>query len=226
MAWLMRESLLSEDNPEMVREDGILDWLIKTYTASKQSNLKIAADDPLLLDELAAPIGIPLLQKPPFPLSLQIKKMSGPLPDKLPNDPLGEVNSAIKNKIEQIEPGVHQFFPVDVFLPDGSKDEPRWWMKVCNRVDAVALEQCEDVYEYRPKPEQYPNWMYYRSNWDKRTKIAVHKDRVAGKAMWYDWRIQKNFFSEELGQYFIDNGIRGYCLPANELNHSSHVIEV
>lgn len=128
--------------------------------------------------------------------------------------------------VERLEPDTHQFIPTIVTLPDGTTDESWWAFRRCHRVDAIALQHCEDVYEYRPKPEQYPNWLYYRSNEGSKMRIVVQKGIIAGMATWYDWRFQKHFFSEELGQYFMDSDIRGYRLPAGGLNRSNHAAEI
>lgn len=115
---------------------------------------------------------------------------------------------------------------MEVLLEDGTIDKSRWLMHICNRVDAIALEHCADVYEYRPKPDQHPGWYYYRSNFDSRTRIAVRRSIISGKALWYDLRLQQFLLGQELGQFLIENGFRGYDLPFDGLGRSLHVEEV
>ena len=47
------------------------------------------------------------------------------------------VSSRAKDLIEDLEPGVHQFLPVDYIDIDGRFIESRWFLVVCNRIDSV-----------------------------------------------------------------------------------------
>jgi hypothetical protein len=47
------------------------------------------------------------------------------------------VSSRAKDLIENLEPGVHQFLPVDYFDIEGEFVESRWFLIVCNRIDGV-----------------------------------------------------------------------------------------
>jgi hypothetical protein len=47
------------------------------------------------------------------------------------------VSSRAKDLIENLEPGVHQFLPVDYFDTNGRFVESRWFLIVCNRIDSV-----------------------------------------------------------------------------------------
>ena len=47
------------------------------------------------------------------------------------------VSSRAKDLIENLEPGVHQFLPVDYFDIDDRFIESRWFLIVCNRIDSV-----------------------------------------------------------------------------------------
>lgn len=49
---------------------------------------------------------------------------------------------------------------------------------------------------------------------------------ISGKALWYDLRLQRFFLGQELGQFLIENGFRGYDLPCDGLGRSQHVEEV
>lgn len=222
MAWLMRKSIRMEDSPHV-------HWTPETINEILTANAEVVAryshlppGHPDYIKEGDAPAGLPISWSGKA-REAYIKELHGPLPDALTSS---IVNSRIKDAVEAFEPGVHQFFPTIVTMPDGTRDDSWWAMRPCHRVDALAPEHCVDLHEYRPRPEQYPDWYYYRSNEDSRMRIAVLKEKIAGMAIWHDWKFQRDFFAEELGQLFMDEGIRGYCLPMNEINHTSHVEEV
>lgn len=221
MAWLMRKSIAVEDSPMVHWTPETTDEILKANASVAAQFAHLPADHPDY-QEGGAAVGhsIPL---PNRPYEAIIEELHGSLPDALTSS---IVNNRIRQAVEAIEPSVHQFIPTNVILPDGTRDDTWWTMHICHRVDALALEYCVDVFKYNPKPIQCQNLYYYRSNEDNRMRLAIHKDRVAGMAIWLDWRFRQCFFSEVLGQYFIDNDIRGYSLPGNELNHTSHVIEV
>ncbi|MEP7350081.1 MAG: DUF1629 domain-containing protein [Sphingorhabdus sp.] len=222
MAWLMRKSIAREDSP-------MVNWTPETIEEILKSNAEVVAryphlsmDHPEFLAKGGAATGHHT-RMPERPHEAVVEELFGPLPDALTSS---IVNDRIKNAVEAIEPGVHQFIPTIITMPDGSRDASWWAMRICHSIDAIAAEHCVDFHEYRPKPTEYPDYFLYRSNEDNRMRVAVYKDRLARKAIWWDWRFQHTFFSEQLGQYFLDNSVRGYCLPVDELKRSMHVIEV
>ncbi|MCW3780078.1 imm11 family protein [Defluviimonas salinarum] len=44
------------------------------------------------------------------------------------------VNQTFKDILEELEPGVHQFFPMEIFIKD-EKVGDRYWLNICNRLD-------------------------------------------------------------------------------------------
>jgi hypothetical protein len=53
------------------------------------------------------------------------------------NGPFLNVSARAKALIEQFEPGVHQFLPVEFVDIDGKHLEDRWFFVVCNRLDTI-----------------------------------------------------------------------------------------
>jgi len=223
MAWLVRKSLAEEDSPHV-------HWTADELQAILQSNAEVVdrfsdlmPGHPNYLKKGDAPAGLPI-RYPDRPRQAFINELKGPLPDALT---LTIVNDRIKLAVEAIEPAVHQFIPTTVTIPNGERDSSWWSMRPCHRIDSLAFEHCEDVYKYYPQPEVYPDLYYYRSNEGRIMKLAARKSLVAGMAMWHDWRFSADFFCEELGQYFLDNEIRGYRLqPDQDLLRSNHIAEV
>lgn len=57
--------------------------------------------------------------------------------------PLESVSARAKDLIEQLEPGVHQFFPVTFYDIDGDFLENRWFLNICNRLDTIDRERVQ-----------------------------------------------------------------------------------
>lgn len=222
MAWLMSKNIIMEDAPNVHWTEETLEEILRVNAEVVDQFSSLAPGHPDYMKKGDAPVGLPIAF-PDKPREAYIEKLHGPLPDALTAT---IVNDRIRQAVENFEPGIHQFIPTVVTMPDGQRNDSWWSMRPCHRVDAIALEHCEDVYEYRPQLTRHPDWYYYRSNEGSKMKLVIHQHIITGMAMWHDWKLQKSLFSEELGQFFIDNGIRGYRLPSDELNRSSHVSEV
>ena len=65
-----------------------------------------------------------------------LEKKDYPPPD-FDKTPYWTVSDRARQVIERIEPGVHQFFPVEYVDSEGRHLENRFWFVVCNRLNAV-----------------------------------------------------------------------------------------
>ena len=65
-----------------------------------------------------------------------LEKKDNPPPD-FDKTPYWTVSDRARQVIERLEPGVHQFFPVEYVDSEGEHIENRFWFVVCNRLDAV-----------------------------------------------------------------------------------------
>lgn len=64
------------------------------------------------------------------------------------------VSNAFKQIVEQVEPGVHQFFPVRFDWTDGTLADDMYMMNICNRVDGTDREQTTAEFDFSIfKPE-------------------------------------------------------------------------
>ena len=50
------------------------------------------------------------------------------------------VNDKFKDVVERLEPGVHQFVPMEMLWPDGTLAQKMYFFHVCNRLDTVDRE--------------------------------------------------------------------------------------
>jgi hypothetical protein len=216
MAWIPQSTFEEADNPEMERNVEAVEWLESVNRELKAKYAALDRNHPDYVSLHGYPIGF-AIPEPTCAFRAQVVSASARLPDHLPGSGFGAVNSKIKDAIEAIEPGVHQFFPVEIVMPDGSLAEPYWFMNVVNRVNAIALAQCVEVYEFFYNKDEYPGWSVVRFNTQPDTIIAVRKNVIQGKALWYDYKFRGIFFSEALAKFIIENEIRGYRL--SDLNY-------
>lgn len=85
--------------------------------------------------------------------------------------------------IEAIEPGVHQYLPFELINPDGSvHPEPRWLLNVCTRAFTLDVARSNII----PRNNR-PGVFVHTSN---DIVLVVHKEKVAGRALWYEYRYQ------------------------------------
>lgn len=199
-----------------------IDDIVAENAAVVAPYARLPCDHPEYIEETDSPVGH---RRPALTRQWEavVEDYSGPLPDALS---MTKVNDRVKRLVEALEPGVHQFRPMTLTMADGTKPDGWWNMQCCNRIDAVAEESCIEVYRYHPRPNDWPNWFYYLSDLDSRTRVSVHRDRIRGMSFWYDWRMQHYFFSEALGQAIVDQGIQGFTVPNDGLGRSRHVTEV
>jgi hypothetical protein len=209
VAWLPQSTFEKADNPELERNPEAVEWLDAVRKELKAKYFAIDRSHPDYVKMHGYPTGF-AFPEPTCEFRAQVISMSGPLPDHLPGSGFGAINAKIKDAIEGIEPGVHQFFPVEIVMPDGSLAEPYWFMNVVNRVNAVSLEHCVEVYEFFYDKEKYPGWSNIRFNTQSDTIIALRKSAIQGKALWYDYKFENNFMSDALADFILVNKIRGY----------------
>jgi len=135
-----------------------------------------------------------------------------------------------RQAVEDIEPGVHQFLPVKVIGVDGDPYPGQWWsFRICQLIDAVnpvlgGLRRQDPGYA---PPDEYTwviktGWrkgdpvepddsdVYCRFALEPRKKLAVYKDRIVGRAAWWDSRHRRIFFSDELMARIEQDGLEGF----------------
>uniref|UniRef100_UPI00123DAC02 imm11 family protein n=1 Tax=Roseibium sediminis TaxID=1775174 RepID=UPI00123DAC02 len=64
-----------------------------------------------------------------------------PVPDAVLSYAMYFVSEAFKDIIERHEPGVHQFFPVEVVYKDGSFARQMYFFNICHRLDTMDRER-------------------------------------------------------------------------------------
>lgn len=125
------------------------------------------------------------------------------------------VSAKLKALVEGIEPGTHQFVPVSIVRQDGTAwEEQYYFFSNANLLDAVNPD-LGGVYR-QDITDNFFDWEV-KSGAENVEKLAVYKDRVAGKAMWCDRRFGTNlnlFFSDLLLGRMEAAGVTG-CYVRN-----------
>jgi hypothetical protein len=102
------------------------------------------------------------------------------------------VSQPIRDYVEAIEPGVHQFIPFDVTLKTGERPAHRYYLlNICSLLDAIDPNQTTA----RRANEAGPFLAFVGLN----RRIVARADKVAGKVLWMDCDvIGGGFMSDDL----------------------------
>lgn len=114
-----------------------VDWGCETFPSAKVLEV---ADDGLPLPGAAEKAGVPV-DGSMLPKRVTWKHVRKALPGDFDNMPQMNLSERAKAVIESVEPGVHQFFPVDYFRSNGKKIETRYWLYIGNRRDSICAER-------------------------------------------------------------------------------------
>ncbi len=130
-----------------------------------------------------------------LPTRLRPKKRKGKLPD-LAVHRMGQICSQrFRDVIEALEPGVHQFVPVQIVWKDKSVDErPYYWFVPCTRIWAL------DPEESNPPLGENGWYLGYAMMGEPRPgpiQPAFRKDRVKNHHLFVDGGIQGRFYISE-----------------------------
>ena len=203
-----------EERPETQMSQEFKDWYEPIARARLIENKQRDPADPLyprsIGDTWGFGAGI-LFPEPPAPLKIRITK--------LPNDRLPDflaslyVSDKIKAKVEEIEPGVHQFLPLEVEMPDGSITDKRYWIW-CNMnvLDTLVLDKSEFMRPYYFNKNKWPDYYEYEwfGNHVNNPVWAISKTVISGKAKWVDYKLGQVFFSDEFANWLDGEGIKGW----------------
>ncbi|CAN7321583.1 hypothetical protein LJR098_001654 [Rhizobium sp. LjRoot98] len=109
------------------------------------------------------------------------------------------VSVKIKDVIENFEPNVHQFFPIEFVWEDGSHAAHRFWFVPCNRLDTV--DRAKTTFEFRNL------WFLDGS----KKELVFNRSQIGGHHVWIDkFIVMPNpGISEALKAAFDAAGITG-----------------
>jgi hypothetical protein len=141
-----------------------------------------------------------------------------PVPD-FDQTPRLNVSERAKQLIESLEPGVHQFIPVEYFDKKGKFLENRYWFVVCNRIDSLDREHTTMVLS--------PGLGWYSArnlvaigveipphiDPDQPAKLVFNLAQIGDAQLWHDKFLGSGeFISDKLAEAFLAAGITGLRL--------------
>lgn len=148
-----------------------------------------------------------------------------PVPD-FDNGPVLNVSARAKVLIEQYEPGVHQFLPVDFFDIDRKFLESRWFLIVCNRIDSIDREHTQGMMLVRNMM-----WRTYRDVARRRPedvptgvdplvppKLVFSLTQIGGAHVWHDKHMSSGeIISDQLANAILAAGMTGLRLSESKM---------
>jgi hypothetical protein len=111
------------------------------------------------------------------------------------------VSVKLRDLIEELEPGVHQFQPIElIWKKDESHAADFFWFNPCNRVDGIDRTHSTAKFD-----EKTGKWKYEGG------EFVVNLEQVAGHHIWVDSRASfgTNWVSEAFYNAAHQAGIKG-----------------
>ncbi|WP_350149496.1 imm11 family protein [Roseitalea porphyridii] len=112
------------------------------------------------------------------------------------------VDEKLKTCVEALEPGVHQFFPIELVWKDGGHAASRYWFNVCTRLDGIDPEKTnlefKGIWMGSGKPGE--------ELWFSRKKIGGHHIWIE---RFMTYAPPPRFISAELKQALETAGVTG-----------------
>lgn len=125
------------------------------------------------------------------------------------------VTDLVRDKIEELEPGVHQFLPAEITAKGGERPDRRYWLlHICNRVDAIDPERSALRFAERGGRFHYDNVPGGAT-----PRMVLREEAIAGMCLWIDrrWGGDGFFMSDALFD-FVTEGKRKEFFAPRELS--------
>lgn len=123
------------------------------------------------------------------------------------------VSQPIRDKIEELEPDVHEFIPVEIKRDDGSCDFGTYYLILLTQaLDAIVPDKTE--FHEGIGEEAAKRSAYYISEFAR--LITLKESIISGHHLWRGAgpgnRWSDYFCSDALGDFILENGFRGWRL--------------
>jgi hypothetical protein len=122
-----------------------------------------------------------------------------------PTDAMADIDIGVSERvvdlIESLEPGVHQYLPVEVYHPYGSLFERRWLLNICSRLDTFAAEHSNIVVS--------PHGRY--SIGKDPFQVSAWAAKASGHALWCEYRVPLRMASETFREEANRKNIHGFA---------------
>jgi hypothetical protein len=120
---------------------------------------------------------------------------------------MGQICSqAFKDVLEDLEPGVHQFEPVEVVTKKKVHIQEMYWLIPCNRLDTLVLDQINPPVN---------DMGYFRAGLQRgELKIVFDKAKIGDHHLWTERRNDGSMYvSDAFANAAKDAGLVGLKLP-------------
>lgn len=126
------------------------------------------------------------------------------------NDRIIAVNEAMKSVIEGLEPGVHQFFPIDIMMPKERTFPDRYYTLVIGQyIDSFVPEQSNpEIFEEKSVK---PGYYSHKHNKAGVNGLALSRAKFEGAHLWRERYLGGEWltcFSDELKVAIEEAGLR------------------
>ncbi len=167
--------------------------------------------------------GFPYPEIPEQPFVFPLQGVIERLPEIFRNPNLINVNARARAALERVEPGVHRYIPIRYVNPAGGPElEPYWMVNICSRLVATDLERSnvkvKEVLDRRDLPDgRYTKFFGKKipgGNTPKKDHmvLTLKKDVLAGRAIWYEWKLGYGFLTDAFIAALEADGIEhGYA---------------
>ena len=103
------------------------------------------------------------------------------------------VSQAFKDLLEELEPDVHQFWPMEIYIK-GEMVGLRYWFIACHRIAALSKKHCY------PKLDKYGYWEASKFGHMENDRVVFSRDAIGGRHAWVDKMYSDRLFSDEFGE--------------------------
>ena len=141
------------------------------------------------------------------------------LADVFPVDGKWGCSTEWRAAVEELEPGLHQFFPIRIRRPRGGPifrldgreagAEDFFLFNCLSVVDCVVPEHCSGLVAVKREPD---GSLYFSA---RESILAVSRAAVAGRHLWHSRTdgVSGHFFiSDELRRRFVERGLKGFVI--------------
>jgi hypothetical protein len=130
------------------------------------------------------------------------------LPDALKGRGMLLVSEKLKGIVETFEPGVHQFFPIElVFKKDGDHAANMYFLNICNRLDSVD--------------RNLTTWPFVKNSFEPADgkELVFDLEKVSNNHLWHDKHIYFGWMTTDaLHDAMIAAGITGLVFHKDKTN--------
>lgn len=132
--------------------------------------------------------------------------------------PLVSISSRAKALIEQLEPGVHQFLPVEFLDIEEKHLEHRWFLVVCNRLDTIDRQKVRGFIlqrgmHWRPIADYLrfmPHAIPLGYDISQPSQLVFNREQIGSAHFWVDKHLSPGvWISDEFEAAYIEKELTG-----------------